>query len=84
MDVAFIGNTAYVLMTLVGEDLGGSDVVGIYRVDGPDSFTVIADLGSFSVANHRPFRSTSRPESNMRWKPIGVNSSSLMGTTIAC
>jgi hypothetical protein len=30
MDVAFIGNTAYVLVTLVGTDVGGSDVVGIY------------------------------------------------------
>ena len=54
MDVAFIGNTAYVLVTLVGEDLGGNDVVGIYRVDGPNSFTVIADLGAFSVANPPP------------------------------
>ena len=49
-----IGSTAYVLVTLVGEDLGGGDVVGIYRVDGPDSFTVIADLGAFSVANPPP------------------------------
>ena len=54
IDVAFIGSTAYVLVTLVGEDLGGGDVVGIYRVDGPDSFTVIADLGAFSVANPPP------------------------------
>jgi sugar lactone lactonase YvrE len=54
MDVAFIGSTAYVLVTLVGEDVGGSDIVGIYRVDGPDSFTVIADLGAFSVANPPP------------------------------
>jgi hypothetical protein len=51
MDVAFIGSTAYVLVTLVGSDVGGSDVVGIYRVDGPDSFTVIADIGAFSIAN---------------------------------
>jgi hypothetical protein len=51
MDVAFIGNTAYVLVTLVGPDVGGDDVVGIYRVDGPDSFTVIADIGAFSIAN---------------------------------
>jgi sugar lactone lactonase YvrE len=53
MDVAFIGSTAYVLVTLVGSDVGGSDVVGIYRVDGPDSFTVIADIGEFSL-NHPP------------------------------
>src|SRR5215212_6902968 len=38
MDVAFIGKTAYVLVTLVGPDVGGSDIVGIYRVDGPHSF----------------------------------------------
>ena len=51
MDVAFIGDTAYTLVTLVGEDVGGSDVVGIYRVDGPDSFTVVADIGEFSSQN---------------------------------
>jgi hypothetical protein len=51
IDVAFIGKTAYVLVTLVGPDVGGSDVVGIYRVDGPDSFTVVADIGEFSLNN---------------------------------
>jgi hypothetical protein len=51
IDVAFIGQTAYVLVTLVGSDLGGSDVVGIYRVDGPDSFTVVADIGRFNLLN---------------------------------
>ena len=51
MDVAFIGGTAYVLVTLVGPDVGGSDVVGIYRVDGPDSFTVVADIGEFAINN---------------------------------
>src|SRR5215207_5877882 len=35
----------------VGPDVGGSDVVGIYRVDGPDSVTVVADIGAFSIAN---------------------------------
>ena len=51
MDVAFIGKTAYVLVTLVDPDVGGNDVDGIYRVEGPDSFTVIADIGSFNVLN---------------------------------
>ncbi len=51
MDVAFIGKTAYALITLVGSDVGGSDVVGIYRVDGPDSFTVVADIGAFALSN---------------------------------
>jgi sugar lactone lactonase YvrE len=51
MDVAFIGKTAYALVTLVGPDVGGSDIVGIYRVDGPDSFTVVADIGAFALSN---------------------------------
>jgi hypothetical protein len=63
MDIAFIGHTAYVLVTLVGPDVGGSDVVGIYRVDGPDSFTVIADIGAFALAN---------PPDNEFFVPTGV------------
>src|SRR5829696_5898360 len=51
IDIAFLGRTAYVLVTLVGPDVGGSDIVGIYRVDGPDSFTVIADIGQFALDN---------------------------------
>ena len=51
MDVAFIDNTAYALVTLVGPIFGTSDVVGIYRVDGPASFTPIADIGMFSINN---------------------------------
>jgi len=48
IDVEFVGHTAYVLVTLVGEDVGGTAVDGIYRVDDADSFTVVADLGEFS------------------------------------
>jgi len=51
VDVAFIGGTAYALVTGVGSDLGGDDIVGIYRVDGPNNFTVVADIGAFSIAN---------------------------------
>lgn len=51
MDVVFKGGTAYVLVTLVGPDVGGSSVVGIYRVDGPSTFTVIADIGAFALAH---------------------------------
>jgi hypothetical protein len=54
MDVAFIGQTAYVLITLVGSDIGGDNTVGIYRVDGPDTFTVIADIGAFASQNPPP------------------------------
>ena len=51
VDIAFMGDTAYVLVTLVGPDVGGSDVVGIYRVDGPSTFTVVADIGAWAAAN---------------------------------
>jgi hypothetical protein len=49
IDVAFIDNIAYALVTLVSPDVGGSDVDGIYRMDGPDSFTVVADIGQFNL-----------------------------------
>ncbi|MEO7860335.1 MAG: ScyD/ScyE family protein [Nitrospirales bacterium] len=51
VDVAFIGGTGYALVTGVAPDLGGHDVVGIYRVDGPDSFTIVADIGAWSIAH---------------------------------
>jgi len=51
IDVAFVDRTAYVLVTVVGADVGGDQVSGIYRVDGPASYTVVADLGAFSAAN---------------------------------
>jgi len=52
IDVAFIDNVAYVLVTLVNDPLfPSSDVDGIYRVDGPNSFTVVADIGAFNLAN---------------------------------
>src|SRR4030095_14977630 len=63
MDVAFIGHTAYVLVTLVGPDVGGSDVVGIYRVDGPHDFAVIADIGEFNLLH---------PPSTSFFVPTGV------------
>jgi hypothetical protein len=56
-DVAFLDGVAYVLVTLVGSDLEAifgvpaDDTVGIYRIDGPAEWTVIADLGEFSIAN---------------------------------
>jgi hypothetical protein len=50
-DVAFIGNTMYVLVTLVSSDVGGSSVDGIYRVDGPNQFTVVANIGDFNINN---------------------------------
>jgi sugar lactone lactonase YvrE len=63
MDVAFIGHTAYVLVTLVGPDVGGSAVVGIYRVDGPHNFTVVANIGEFNLRH---------PPSTSFFVPTGV------------
>jgi hypothetical protein len=63
MDIAFIDETAYALVTLVGPDVGGSNVVGIYRVDGPNSNTVIANIGQFSIDN---------PPSSDFFVPTGV------------
>ena len=51
VDVAFIGKTAYALVTGVASDSGGTNVVGIYRVDGPASVTVVADIGAFNLLN---------------------------------
>jgi hypothetical protein len=51
IDVVFRNETAYALVTLVGADVGGSNVVGIYRIDGSNSYTVIADIGTFNLDN---------------------------------
>ncbi len=52
IDVTFIGSTAYALVTLVDDPLFPTgEVDGIYRIDGPNSYTVIADIGSFNKAN---------------------------------
>ena len=50
-DVEFVHGTAYFLVTFVGEDVGGSSVDGIYRMDGPSTFTVVADIGTFAADN---------------------------------
>ena len=85
VDVAFIGRTAYALVTVVGPDVGGHAMVGIYRVDGPNSFTVVADIGAWAVA-HPPAtgRSSSRPGSSTRWSRTEAGSWSPTGTTTAC
>jgi sugar lactone lactonase YvrE len=51
MDIAFVHRTPYVLVTLVSPDVGGTDIDGIYRMDGPDHFTVVADIGAWSLAH---------------------------------
>jgi hypothetical protein len=52
MDVAFIGDTAYALVTVVSDPLlDGSAPDGIYRIDGPHSCSLVADIGAWSMAH---------------------------------
>ena len=63
LDVAFVDDTAYALVTVVGANVGGVDASGIYRLDESDNsdsddpatdsstWTVVADLGAFSAAH---------------------------------
>jgi hypothetical protein len=51
MDVAFVGTTMYVLVTLVSPDVGGTSVDGIYKRNSSGGFTVFADLGKWSIDN---------------------------------
>ncbi|WP_251152480.1 ScyD/ScyE family protein [Cellulosimicrobium sp. Marseille-Q4280] len=46
IDVAFLGRTAYVLVTIVEPA-----VVGLYRVDRSGGVTPVADIGAWSIAN---------------------------------
>lgn len=52
IDVAFLGHRAYVLVTFAGSDVGVPDaVMGIYRLERDGTFSVFADLGSWSAAH---------------------------------
>jgi hypothetical protein len=57
VDVAFVGRTAYVLVTLVsgefsGEPFGDPNAKnGIYRIQRDGSNTLVADIGTWSVDN---------------------------------
>ncbi len=52
-DVAFLGGKAYALVTLVDDPklFPTGQINGIYRIDGPDSFKVIADIGAYNIAH---------------------------------
>ncbi|WP_432886987.1 ScyD/ScyE family protein [Kribbella sp. CA-245084] len=57
VDIAFVGRTAYVLVTLVSGKLAGApfgnsaDKNGIYRLERNGGFRVVADIGKWSVDN---------------------------------
>ncbi|MGR0318592.1 ScyD/ScyE family protein [Agromyces sp. ZXT2-3] len=50
-DVAFVGETAYALISVVGPEVGGTGVGGVYRIDGIDDVTLIADTAQWSIDN---------------------------------
>ncbi|WP_109209100.1 MULTISPECIES: ScyD/ScyE family protein [Microbacterium] len=51
LDVTFIGDVAYLLISVVGPDVGGTDIGGVYRVDDVDDITLIADTATWSIDN---------------------------------
>ena len=53
VDVAFVGHTAYSLVTLVSSDVGGTAQDGVYRLDGPGQWSLVADIGAFA-SSHVP------------------------------
>jgi hypothetical protein len=90
MDVAFLDGTAYVLVTMVSGDIVGSgpfgdpsDTVGIYRLKRDGTFTVFADIGTWSVENPPPV-SSSPPACSTRCSRSAAASWSPTGTTTGC
>ena len=51
MDVAFVGGVAYALVTLVSWDVGGTETDGVYRLEESGDWSVVADIGAFTLAN---------------------------------
>ena len=57
MDVAFYGSTAYALVSVVAPSFPADlfacnpNFIGIYRVNGPSSSTLVADIGTFACDN---------------------------------
>jgi len=51
VDVCFRNGKAYALVTLVGPDAGGSDMVGIYEINGNGSgdYEALVDIGQFNI-----------------------------------
>ena len=51
-DVTFLDGKAYAVVTLVDDPLFPTGQVnGIYRIDGPNSYTIIADIGAYNLAH---------------------------------
>lgn len=52
VDIVFLDETAYVLVTLINFEGEPSGLVnGIYRIDGLDTYTIVADIGAYNLDN---------------------------------
>src|SRR5918998_1058063 len=54
MDVAFLDSTMYALTSMVSEDVGGSAVTVVFRVEDEDTCEVVADIGAWTIENPPP------------------------------
>src|SRR5918998_5470276 len=54
MDVAFLDSTMYALTSMVSEDVGGSAVTVVFRVEDEDTCEVVADIGAWRSENPPP------------------------------
>ncbi|MGY1761877.1 hypothetical protein ACI79G_09440 [Geodermatophilus sp. SYSU D00779] len=52
-DVAFLGSSMYALTSMVSEDVGGTEVTGVLRVE-DDACEVVADIGAWTMENPPP------------------------------
>ena len=90
VDVVFVGRTAYVLVTLVSGEVDGvpfgdaNDRNGIYRLGRDGGFTLVADIGSWSVDHPPDRRSSSTLDCSTPWSVTAVGFWSLMDTATGC
>lgn len=54
MDVAFLRGQLYALVSLAGDDVGGSMEMGIYKRGSGGTFTLFADIGEFASTTPPP------------------------------
>jgi hypothetical protein len=90
VDVVFVGRTAYVLVTLVSGEIDGvpfgdaNDKNGIYRLARDGGFTLVADIGSWSVDKPPGPAFFVDTGCSTPWSATTVGFWSPMDTTIGC
>lgn len=72
IDVAFIGDTMYILLTNTGEAFGFADFpIGIYEVEDDGDLTLVADIGGFNDDNPVDFPDASPGGNPFSFTPYG-------------